>query len=72
MKSIVPALNKLQLACQDREASLAAIGQARKELFVAIREAITDFAPGEVPNITPAIAKFRQEYLAKFDKLNGE
>jgi len=72
VKNIIPALNKIQIVCQDRNAPLSDLGKARKELFAAIREAITDFAPGEVPNITPAIAKFRQEYLAKFDKLNGD
>lgn len=72
MKNITPALNKLQLACMDSKAPLSAIGQARKELFAAIREAIEGYAVRADPGKHPAIAKEQAEYLAKFDKLNGD
>jgi hypothetical protein len=72
MKNIIPSLNKVQLACMDRSAgSLNRLGQARKELFAAIREAIIGYA-AEVETGTPTIAKERADYLAKFDKLNGD
>jgi hypothetical protein len=59
VKGIGPALGKVQLACMDRAAPLSAIGHARKELFGAIREALVE-------------CKAPPEYLAKFDKINGE
>jgi len=74
MKGIVPALNKVQLACQDRKAPLSDIGSARKELFAAIREALEGAALAATKD-TAAISlnqrtNLLDEYLAKFDKLN--
>ena len=68
MKNILPALNKLQIACQDKTAPLTDIGKARKELFAAIRQTLV-----EGMNIScnqPLAAG--HEFLAKFDKLNGD
>jgi hypothetical protein len=64
MKGIVPALNKMQGACMSvSPTSLRDLGQARKELFLAIREAMVAFA-GELDPTK------RTEYLSKFDKLS--
>ena len=77
MKNIIPALNKLQIACQDRKAPLSDIAKARKELFAAIRESFIELLSleNEKENIANEsfmlVTKKQTEYLAKFDKLNS-
>jgi hypothetical protein len=61
MKEIMPALNALQIACMDRNASLTDMANARKALFAAIRKSLVDM------RVAPSEAKF----LADFDKLNA-
>lgn len=74
MRNIIPALNKLQLACQDTSVPMSELGQARKELFAAIREAIVGLPMVDITTGAgnPALVKAQAEYLAKFDKLNGD
>ena len=78
MKNINPAINKLQLACQDRSLPMSAIGQARKELFLAIREAITEAALAATDDTAQAASGAgRKEdrliaFMLKFDRLNGD
>jgi hypothetical protein len=71
MKNIIPALNRLQLVCQDRAAPLSDIGDARKQLFAAIEEALV-----EACNCCGHFSNKDQmsigAYLIKFSKLNGE
>ena len=70
MKKIVPALNKIQLVCQDASMPLSELGKARKELFAAIREALMEVAncSGHYSNMDQISV---DSYLSKFDKLNG-
>jgi hypothetical protein len=78
MKNISPALGRLQIACFDNEAPLSDIGKARKELFLAIREALGEIALAATKDTAAcAVEKMPKtnlvgEYLAKFDKLIGE
>jgi hypothetical protein len=87
MKNIIPALNKIQIACQDHNVPLSDIGLARKELFKAIRETIVQSLNLEIPQSTggfvpvssfvpanriAALDKACRDFLEKFDKLNGE
>jgi hypothetical protein len=62
MKNIIPALNKIQLVCQDRNAPLADLGKARKELFEAIRDTLIRMMSSSPEN--------QSKLLADFDKLN--
>jgi hypothetical protein len=75
MKGIVPALNKIQLACMDSNAPLSAIGQARKQLFAAIREALVEaICISRIEGdciITQSMVNREIKFLADFDKLNG-
>jgi hypothetical protein len=78
MKNIIPALNKLQLACQDGSLPMSAIGAARKELFFAIREAITEAALCATKDTAQAASGVGKKednliaFMAKFDKLNSD
>ena len=67
MKDIGPALGRLQIACQDRNAPLSDIGKARKELFAAIKATIL-----QGMNFHLSQDAERTKFLAQLDKLNGE
>lgn len=75
MKKIVPALNKIQLICQDERAMLSDLGKARKELFAAIREALVEaicISRIDGDNVISQASVNREiKFLADFDKLNG-
>lgn len=77
MKKIVPALNKVQLVCQDASVPLSELGKARKELFAAIREVITGAALAATKDTASCIVEgvpktnLLEKYLIDFDKLNG-
>ena len=78
MKDIIPAINRLQLACQDSEVPLANIGKIRKELMTAIRQAIMEAALAATKDTASCAVekspktKCLDDFMVKFDKLNGE
>ena len=74
MKNIIPALNKLQLACQDMNAPLTDIGYARRELFEAIREALVqaiELQRDPKQPVTQEMVSRDIKFLSQFEKLNG-
>ena len=84
MKKIIPAINSLQLACMTMDHTAnQKLGQARKDLMAAIREAITEGASAATKDTIASYplpehitaskgTSLLEQYLAKFDKLNGD
>lgn len=78
MKNIIPALNKIQLACMDKDAPLSDLGRARKELFAAIKEAANEAALAAAKDTASCAVEsmpksnLLNEWFTKFDKLNSD
>ena len=62
MKDIIPSLNKLQLALQDRRAPLSDIGVARQALLAGIKEAVSEAIKVGGTKQNSAIEKFMEKF----------
>lgn len=73
MKNIIPALNQVQLSCMtlDHTANQR-LGEARKALMLAIRQAICEGMVCANPSPNQSCKQSCDAYLAKFDKLQGD